>query len=132
VSQAVYQEPAAAPASTTYSTQGTTTTTPSMERQPTIDPSQNVPAVRTPREADKPVPADPLDLPPEPAADSDGSATHLQAPQLFDPNDRTAQRHMAPVWTAVYHTTSGAEPTAQPVAWQQIEQDAAGWSSAGE
>ncbi len=81
-----------------------------MERQPTIDPSQNVPVERTtPREADKPVPAEsPSIASPSPAADSDGSATNLQAPQLFDPNDRTAQRHMAPVWTAVYHTTSGA------------------------
>lgn len=127
VSQAVYQEPAAAPAATTYSTQGTTT--PSTERQPTLDPNQNVPAERTPREADKPLPAESPTLEPEPKADSDGSATNLQAPQLFDPNDRTAQRHMAPVWTAVYHTTSGAEPAAQPVAWQQIQQDAEGWSS---
>jgi len=125
-SQAVYQEPAA----TTYSTQGTTT---SPSGQPTLDPNQNVPAERTPREADKPVPAEPPTLQPEPQADSDGSANNLQAPQLFDPNDRTAQRHMAPVWTAVYHTTSGTAPAATPVSWQQqVERDAVGWTSVSE
>jgi hypothetical protein len=40
---------------------------------------------------------------------------------------------MAPVWTAVYHTTSGAEPTAQPISWQQqVQRDAEGWSSAAD
>ena len=58
------------------------------------------------------------------------SATNLQAPKLFDPNDRTAQRHPAPVWTAVYHKVSGAESAAQTISWQQVERDAEGWSSA--
>ncbi|MEX2092495.1 MAG: hypothetical protein WD971_07445, partial [Pirellulales bacterium] len=68
-----------------------------------------------------------------PQADStDDSATNLQAPKLFDPNDRTAARHVAPVWTAVYHKLSGAEPSVQPVSWQQAERDAEGWTSASE
>jgi len=79
------------------------------------------------------VPADPPQLQPEPKDDStDESAQNFQAPKLFDPSDHTAQRHRAPVWTAVYHRLSGAEPSAQPVSWQQAERDAEGWTSASE
>ena len=95
--------------------------------------SDNPPAERTPHEGGQAGAGRAADLQPEPKADStDGSATNLQAPQLFDPNDHTAQRHMAPVWTAVYHKTAVPSRPRQPVSWQQAEHDADGWSSASE
>ena len=122
VTQATYTETVAAPATTTYGTQSTT----SAELTPALSPNANVPTERTPQEVEKP-------LQPEPKADAtDESATNLQAPKLFDPSDRTAELHKAPVWTAVLHKLSGTEPTAQPVSWQQAERDAAGWTSASE
>jgi hypothetical protein len=128
VSQATYSEPVAAPATTTY---GTPSSSPA-EPTPALPPNVTVPTERTLREAEKPVPAEPP-LQPEPQADAtDDSATNLQAPKLFDPNDRTAERHMAPVRTAIYHKLSGAEPSVQPISWQQVERNAEGWSSASE
>jgi hypothetical protein len=117
------------PATTTYVPQASDTTSSSSERQPTLAPNENVAPERTIQQTEKPVPAE-APLQPEPKADStDENATNLQAPKLFDPSDRTAERHMAPVWTAVLHKLSGAEPSAQPVSWQQAERDAEGWTS---
>jgi hypothetical protein len=57
----------------------------------------------------------------------------MQAPQLFDPSDRTAARHAAPVWTAVYHKPSASDPPImQNVSRRQAELDAEGWTSASE
>ena len=97
-------------------------------------PAENPPAERVYRESEKPLPAEPPTLQPEPQDEpTDENATNMQAPQLFDPNDRTAQRHAAPVWTAVYHkSAAGAQPIAQTVSWQQAELDAQGWTSASE
>jgi hypothetical protein len=82
-----------------------------------------------------------------PAGGSDGSSAapesdpsaQFEAPKLLDPNDRTAAKHMAPVWTAVYHKVSGAAPAVQTISHQQTtpaasqeELDAAGWASASE
>lgn len=128
VTQATYTETVAAPASTTYGTTSTANTEPT----PALSPNANVPPERTTREAEKPATADPP-LQPEPKADADdASTTNIEAPQLFDPNDHTAQHHPAPVWTAVYHKTVGSEPKTQTVSFQQAEIDAEGWTSASE
>jgi hypothetical protein len=128
VSEAVYQQPAA------VVVQGTTTTPPAGEPQPSLAPTENPPTERTYREADKPEPAEPPTVNPEPQGEStDENATNMQAPQLFDPSDRTAQRHPAPVWTAVYHkSAASAQPSALNISLQQAELDAEGWSSASE
>jgi len=65
---------------------------------------------------------------PTPAAEgsdpnNENSAGYMEAPQLFNPSDRTAQHLAAPVWNAVYHKTASAD------AQQQLEADAAGWTS---
>jgi hypothetical protein len=127
-SEAVYQQPV------TVVAPSTTTAPPSGEPQPSLAPMENPPAERTYREADKPEPADAPALNPEPQSDAtDENATNLQAPQLFNPGDRTAQRHAAPVWTAVYHKPrANSQPTIQNISWQQVQRDAEGWSSASE
>ena len=85
-------------------------------------------------EAQKPVTPAPA---PADEMDANDESANFQAPKLLDPNDRTAQRHMAPVWTAVYHRVGGAAPAVQPVSdvkpmsgAEQQEADAAGWTSA--
>jgi hypothetical protein len=134
VSQATYVESSTA----TVVPQTSTMTTTTSEPQPTLAPTDNPPATRIQQEAQKPAAAE-APLQPEPRSESttdttDETTTNIQAPQLFDPNDRTAaleKPHRAPVWTAVYHKTSGAEAKTQTVSWpQQVEADAAGWSSA--
>jgi hypothetical protein len=69
--------------------------------------------------------------------DASDESANFQAPKLLDPNDRTAQRHMAPVWTAVYHRVGGAAPAVHPISHsepasgaEQAEADAEGWTSA--
>jgi hypothetical protein len=94
-------------------------------------------------ETQKPEVTEPATQPapqPGPASTTDESATNLQAPQLFDPNDRTAARHRAPVWTAVYHKVGNADRAILPISHQsaapptvtpeQVERDAEGWTSA--
>ena len=134
VSQATYIETP----TTTVVPQTSSSVTTSSEPQPTLAPTDNPPATRIQQEAQKPAAAE-APLQPEPRSDSttnstDETTSNIQAPQLFDPNDRTAtleKPHRAPVWTAVYHKTSGAEAKTQTVAWPpQVEADAAGWSSA--
>jgi hypothetical protein len=129
VAPAAYTEAVVSPPPA--STYGTSATTPPATNEPTPALPQNldVPAERSIREADKPLPADPLELEPK-AQPADDSATNLQAPKLFDPSDNTAARHPAPVWTAVYHRVSGSDTaTAQPISYQQAQEDAAGWTS---
>jgi len=151
VTQAAHIEsmPSAASASTFIpQTSGTASST--MEPQPTLDPNQQVPGERTMQQTDKPLSAEPPlpaespspdepPLQPQPQADTtDDSTTNIQAPQLFDPNDHTARRHPAPVWTAVYHQTAKAETATQTVSFpqaislEQAELDAEGWASAAE
>jgi hypothetical protein len=63
-------------------------------------------------------------------SDSDGS-TFFQAPKLFDPNDRTAQRSVAPVTKAVYHKPVAYRTVStRPITAEQAQQDAVGWTSA--
>jgi hypothetical protein len=129
VAPASYSETVVAPpAMSTYGTQSTPSSA-TQEPTPALPPDANVPPERTLQKADKPAPADPLELEPK-AEPADDSASQMQAPKLFDPSDRTASRHPAPVWTAVYHKVSGAEAVAQPISYQQAEQDAEGWTSA--
>jgi hypothetical protein len=99
-----------------------------------LAPAENPPAERTYRESEKPLPADPPTLDPKPQDDAiDENATNMQAPQLFDPSDRTAQRHAAPVWTAVYHKSAASAPQiGRNVSLRQAELDAEGWTSASE
>jgi hypothetical protein len=68
------------------------------------------------------------------AVESEESATNLQAPYLFNPSDRSAGRSVAPVRTAVYEQPVGYQRAALrrgPVTAEQAQQDAIGWTSAG-
>lgn len=83
---------------------------------------------------------------PEPGTDSNGTdpydvngangdnSTYFQAPKLFDPNDRTAQRSITPVRTAVYEQPVSyygiSAQRATAITEQQAVADAAGWVSA--
>ena len=70
--------------------------------------------------------ADPI---PQSDAAADPSAT-LEAPRLFNPNDRTAAHHEAPIWTAVYHKpVENTTHKAQSVS-QQTSDEGDGWVSA--
>jgi hypothetical protein len=63
------------------------------------------------------------------------SSTFFQAPRLFDPNDRTAQRRITPVRTALYEQPAGYQRVSTnraQITSQQAERDAAGWSSASD
>jgi hypothetical protein len=84
------------------------------------------------------------EIQPEPANDTNGkdpyevkgdSSTYFQAPKLFDPNDRTAQRSHAggtrPVTTALYEKpVSYRNVVAQRITAEKAALDAAGWVSA--
>jgi hypothetical protein len=145
VSQAGYIEPVPSAASTTttppstYAVPQTTgSSSPASEPSPTLAPDANVAPERSQIETQKPAPADPPRNLPEAAGDTKDESANFQAPTLLDPNDRTAERHQAPVWTAVYHKVGGAAPAVQPIStsvapgasMNQAERDAAGWSSA--
>ena len=67
----------------------------------------------------------------EKAESSDGS-TFFEAPELFNPKDRTAQRHIAPVRTALYEQPveyRRASTVRTKITAQQAAQDAVGWTS---
>jgi hypothetical protein len=60
------------------------------------------------------------------------NSTYLQPPALFSPNDRTAQRVMAPVHSAVYEQPASYRPISTApikITAEQARQDAEGWSS---
>jgi len=102
------------------------------EPAPALAPGETPPTFR---QTEKPAAdADAVDLPPEPAPEeSEDSASNFDAPQLLNPNDRTAQRHVAPVRNAVYRTSlDDARPVAHATSWQQAQRDAQGWTSASE
>ena len=74
--------------------------------------------------------SDPYYVPPK----KEGS-TYFEAPQLFSPNDRTAQRGvLAPVRTAVYKQPVSYQKTSatshRTITAAHSAQDAIGWSSA--
>jgi hypothetical protein len=95
-------------------------------------------APRTYRE-ERPANGGQQEIQPEPGPDVNGedpykvegdSSTYFQAPKLFDPSDRTAQRSIAPVTTALYEKpVSYRQVSTQPISRQQAERDAAGWVS---
>jgi hypothetical protein len=95
----------------------------------------------TPRSSERPLGQE---LEPEPAGTNGGAAegtqeggtgnsgAYFEAPKLFSPNDRTAQRSIAPVKMAVYeqpirHLHVSAKSAV--VTAEQAERDAAGWRS---
>jgi len=106
---------------------------------PSADP--NTPTERQ-QEAQRPPTDDTQDIQPEPAAEppattpdpyetkKEDSSTFFQAPKLFDPNDRTAQRSIAPVTTALYEKpVSYRSVSTRRITRDQAEADAAGWVS---
>lgn len=54
----------------------------------------------------------------------ESSANYMEAPHLFDPSDRQAQRPAPPVWNAVYYRAESENGQ------QQLRADAAGWTHA--
>ena len=141
MTQAVYTESAApctncAPAAATSVTDTyvpqQSSTPQSTTPQPTIAPSESVPTERTYQETQRPT-LETTPIEPEPASDASEESAKFEAPQLLNPNDRTAELHKAPVWTAVYHKP--VETTTSPVqtvSYQQAVADADGWVSASE
>lgn len=108
--------PPAGPAPSTYQQQQT--------QQPGLGPNDNPAPERTYLQE----PAN-GSMEPTPAAENseesgENSANYLDAPELFNPSDRTAEHVAAPVWNAVYHKPASGDPQ------QQLEADAAGWTSA--
>jgi hypothetical protein len=116
---------------------------PSSEPQPELAPSEQVPSERTYQRppnggAQQPVQSEPDDDADEADLESvlegeasDGSS-YFEPPKLFDLNDRTAQRSIAPVRHAVYqqqvtHTNVSAPRSATA---ERARQDAKGWTSA--
>jgi hypothetical protein len=60
------------------------------------------------------------------------NSTYLQPPALFSPNDRTAQRVMAPVHTALYQQPASYHSISTApikITAEQAAKDAEGWSS---
>jgi hypothetical protein len=106
---------------------------------PNIDPNASVPIQREEQrpvtngsqETTQPEPgSEPSDYDPYETTSGDNS-TYLQPPKLFDPNDRTAQRSIAPVTTALYQKqVSYRNVSTAPVTAAQVKQDAIGWTSA--
>jgi hypothetical protein len=100
-------------------------------------PNTTSPPADTTFRANRPTEPTPATPPPTPGANSPydvkkDNSTYLQPPALFSPNDRTAQRVMAPVHTALYqqpasyHSISTAPIT---ITAEQAAKDAEGWSS---
>jgi hypothetical protein len=61
------------------------------------------------------------------------NSTYLEAPKLFNPRDRTAQRNIAPVHTALYQQPASYQQistTRTVVTAEQAQKDATGWTSA--
>jgi hypothetical protein len=89
----------------------------------------------SPQPTPEPRSEDPYKVPS--ATKTSDTSTYLEAPKLWDPRDRTAQRNIAPVHTALYkqpasfRTISTATSVKRgPVTAQQAEQNAIGWTSA--
>jgi hypothetical protein len=58
------------------------------------------------------------------------SGAYLEPLKLHDPNDRTAQRHIAPVKTALYkQPVAYRNVSTKRVTAEQARQDAIGWTS---
>jgi hypothetical protein len=109
------------------------------EPRPTLDPNQQPQQAQnttTNRPVETPVtpppaqPAQPASSHPEyDVKKNDTGASDLK---LFNPQDRTAQRAIAPVHTALYKQPASFRPvsTALPIVTdEQVHKDAAGWGS---
>jgi hypothetical protein len=110
------------------------------EPRPTLDQNQQQQAQST--TTNRPVentaappqqPAQPASSHPEYDVKKTDNSTYLEAPKLFSPQDRTAQRgSIAPVHTALftqpasYHQISTTQTV---VTAEQAHKDAAGWTS---
>jgi hypothetical protein len=109
------------------------------EPQPSIAPSEQVAPERT---FEPPSSGSQPQIQPSPGGDASGdmfettngeNSTYFQAPKLFDPSDRTAQRSIAPVTRAVYEKpVAYRSVSARPISIEQARQDAIGWTSASE
>jgi hypothetical protein len=106
---------------------------------PGIDPNASVPLQREEQKpaanGTSPGPGDDVNQTPpseDPYKVEKTDSSTLNAPKLFDPNDRTAQRSIAPVKTAVYwQSVAHRQVSTQRVTAEQVRQVAAGWSSVG-
>jgi hypothetical protein len=147
VTQAVYEQPAQGCSSCGAGQPAAVATAPSTyvnpapstyrapDQQPTLAAPQSAPPQPTFRESQKLEPAPASDSTPilQPTPQSgpmNGSSTNLEAPRLLSPQDRTAQRNAAPVWTAVYNKPASGKTVIQTVSRQQAADDTAGWVSA--
>jgi hypothetical protein len=66
--------------------------------------------------------------------DKDGQS-FFDAPQLFDPQDKTVKYSPAPVHRAVYQRPAGTSPdrvTTRPITFEKSQRDAVGWTSAAQ
>jgi hypothetical protein len=79
-----------------------------------------------------PAPADstPILQPQPQPGPGETNSTNLEAPKLLSPQDRTAQRSAAPVWTAVYNRPASGKTVVRTVSREQAVDDATGWVSA--
>jgi hypothetical protein len=99
--------------------------TPAIERQEQKPPVNGTPETQ-------PSPGDDSTEDPEVAPYLKGeNSTYFEPPKLHDPNDRTAQRAIAPVKTALYkQLVAYRNVSTQRVTAEQARQDAIGWTSA--
>jgi hypothetical protein len=77
-------------------------------------------------------PAQPASSHPEYDIKKGDNSTYLEAPKLFSPQDRTAQRSIAPVHNALYKQPASYRQvsTARTVVTaEQVRKDAIGWTS---
>lgn len=100
-------------------------------------PNMTSPPTDSTFRANRPTEPTQVTPPPTPGANSPydvkkDNSTYLQPPALFSPNDRTAQRVMAPVHTALYEQPVSYRPISTAptkITAEQARQDAEGWSS---
>jgi len=134
VSQATFNQPAGC------SGCATSPAIPSYSPAPSLAPSSPSRTVGPPTPQPQLSPSEPAPArsnypDPSPQKDLDTS-TSFESPQLFDPNDRTAQRLSSDgptvgVWNAVYHKSTAGQikQTRGKPARTQAEIDAEGWQS---
>jgi hypothetical protein len=122
---------------------GTQQAAPSNEPEPELAPSESVAPERTyqrpanggaqqPAQPEPGTDANEADIESVLEGESSEGSTYFEPPKLFDLNDRTAERSIAPVRTAVFrqqveHTTVSAP---RAITAERARQDAKGWTSA--
>lgn len=116
---------------------------PSYEPQPELAPGEQVAPERTyqrptsngrQQEVQREPGSDANEDELESVLEGDGaeSSTYFEPPKLFDLNDRTARRSIAPMRRAIYQqrVTHSAISVPRSVTAQRAQQDAKGWTSA--